>query len=163
MCCLQSDPDNQKKVEFDWWSKYYYSIDDQRRTQQEYVDQGYDKMKVGAAVLYIVPGVCVCTRACGGTVHHVHVYTVLVSIQMYPVDLEESFGKFEDLAQTFLLYRGKGSRDPDELEGESVGLLKACRHYSLLFRGYFPPPLPPSLPPPSSLTAGLSEGVPAAR
>ena len=43
---LQSDPDSQKKVEFDWWSKYYYSIDDPRRTQQEYVDQGYDKMKV---------------------------------------------------------------------------------------------------------------------
>ena len=42
----QSDPDNQQKIEFDWWSKYYYSIDDTRRTQTEYVDQGYDKMKV---------------------------------------------------------------------------------------------------------------------
>ena len=45
---LQSDPDSQKKVEFDWWSKYYYSIDDPRRTQQEYIDEGYDKMKVKA-------------------------------------------------------------------------------------------------------------------
>ena len=43
---LQSDPDNQQKIEFDWWSKYYYSLDDPRRTQQEYVDKGYDKLQV---------------------------------------------------------------------------------------------------------------------
>jgi len=29
-----------------------------------------------------------------------------------------------DLTQTFLLYRGKGSRDPDELQGESIGAFK---------------------------------------
>ena len=53
-------------------------------------------------------------------------------VQIYPNDLEESFNKFEDLAQTFHLYRGKGSRDPEELAGESVGLLKVCRHLPTL-------------------------------
>ncbi|CAI8014042.1 Myoferlin [Geodia barretti] len=102
---LDSDPDSQKKVEFDWWSKYYYSIDDPRRTQQEYIDEGYDKMKI------------------------------------YPNDLEESFNKFEDLAQTFHLYRGKGSRDPEELAGESVGLLKgSLKVYPLPDDGSKEPP-----------------------
>ena len=67
----------------------------------------------------------VCVYSCDDTVHDIHVW---ISIQIYCGDLEDSFNKFEDLAKTFLLYRGKGSRDPDELEGVSVGLLKACTH-----------------------------------
>ena len=43
---LQSDPDSEEKSDFDWWSKYYYSIGDTRRTQKGYVDQGYDGMAV---------------------------------------------------------------------------------------------------------------------
>lgn len=42
----QSDPDNKEKSDFDWWSKYYYSVEDERRTQKDYVDQGHDKMVV---------------------------------------------------------------------------------------------------------------------
>ena len=34
---LQSDPDNANKFDYDWWSKYYYSIGDDRRTQKDYV------------------------------------------------------------------------------------------------------------------------------
>ena len=45
---VQTDPDNQKAPEFDWWSKYYYSIKDERRTQQNYVDQGHDALVVSA-------------------------------------------------------------------------------------------------------------------
>ena len=43
---LQSDPDSREKSDFDWWSKYYYSIGDARKTQKSYVDQGYDSMAV---------------------------------------------------------------------------------------------------------------------
>ena len=32
--------------------------------------------------------------------------------------------RFTDLAQTFPLHRGKGSRDPDELGGQTVGFFK---------------------------------------
>ena len=64
-----------------------------------------------------------------------------MSLQIYPNDLEESFNKFEDLAQTFPLYRGKGSRDPEELEGESVGLLKgSLKVYPLPDDGSKEPP-----------------------
>ena len=43
---FQSDPDNKEKSDFDWWSKYYYSVGDERRTQRDYVDQGFDKIVV---------------------------------------------------------------------------------------------------------------------
>ena len=43
---LQQDPDSAGKFEFDWWSKYYYSIGDERRTQKEYVEKGLDKMVI---------------------------------------------------------------------------------------------------------------------
>ena len=92
-------------MEFDWWSKYYYSVDDERRTQPEYVDEGYDKMMVHSP-LY--------------TSHLSYCLWVSLSVQVYDNDLEEYFNKFEDLAQTFLLYRGKGSRDPEEREGYYV-------------------------------------------
>ena len=46
MCLIQSDHDSKDKSDFDWWSKYYYSIGDTRRTQKGYVDQGYDGMAV---------------------------------------------------------------------------------------------------------------------
>ncbi len=42
----QSDPDSKDKSEFDWWSKYYYSCDDEQRTQKDYVEQGCDKLVV---------------------------------------------------------------------------------------------------------------------
>ena len=45
-CLLQTDPDNKKDVKFDWWSKYYASIKDEKRTQREYVDEGHDMMTV---------------------------------------------------------------------------------------------------------------------
>ena len=85
---LQSDPDSRDKSDFDWWSKYYYSIGDARRTQKSYVDQGYDRMVI------------------------------------YPGELEEAFNRFTDLAQTFALHRGKGSRDPEEKSGQPVGFFK---------------------------------------
>ena len=43
---LQSDPDSRDKSDFDWWSKYYYSIGDARRTQTSYVENGYDHMMI---------------------------------------------------------------------------------------------------------------------
>ena len=42
----QSDPDNADKFDYDWWSKYYYSIDDERRTQKLYVEKNLDRVKV---------------------------------------------------------------------------------------------------------------------
>ena len=42
----QSDPDSRDKSDFDWWSKYYYSIGDTRRTQKSYVEKGYDRMVI---------------------------------------------------------------------------------------------------------------------
>lgn len=44
---IQSDPDSSRdKSDFDWWSKYYYSIGDTRRTQKSYVEKRYDRMVV---------------------------------------------------------------------------------------------------------------------
>ena len=43
---MQMDPDNASISSFDWWSKYYYSIDDKLRTEKDYVDKGHDKMTV---------------------------------------------------------------------------------------------------------------------
>ncbi len=43
---LQLDPDSADKSDFDWWSKYYYSIGDERRTQKQYVKGNYDKMVI---------------------------------------------------------------------------------------------------------------------
>ncbi len=40
----QTDPE--ETSDFDWWSKYYYSCGDERRTQSEYVEQGADKLVV---------------------------------------------------------------------------------------------------------------------
>ena len=40
------DADTGDKPHFDWWSKYYCSIGDDKRTQKDYVDQGYDRMVV---------------------------------------------------------------------------------------------------------------------
>ena len=42
----QTDPDSNSISSFDWWSKYYYSIGDKSRTEQEYVDKGHDKFIV---------------------------------------------------------------------------------------------------------------------
>ncbi len=42
----QTDPDSKETSDFDWWSKYYYSCGDERRTQAEYVEQGADKLVV---------------------------------------------------------------------------------------------------------------------
>ncbi|XP_064383023.1 myoferlin-like isoform X2 [Halichondria panicea] len=43
---LDTDPDSKETSDFDWWSKYYYSCGDERRTQAEYVEQGADKLVV---------------------------------------------------------------------------------------------------------------------
>ena len=43
---LQGDPESREKSDFDWWSKYYYSIGDATKTQKGYVDQGYDGMAI---------------------------------------------------------------------------------------------------------------------
>ena len=43
---FQLDPDS-KGSDFDWWSKYYASIDDETRIQQEYVDARHDTLQVG--------------------------------------------------------------------------------------------------------------------
>ena len=50
ICRLQADPDASKGSGFDWWTKYYYSIGDDQRTQEEYVQEGHDKMVVGERV-----------------------------------------------------------------------------------------------------------------
>ena len=42
----QTDPDSADKSDFDWWSKYYYSIGDERRTQKDYVAKGLDRFNV---------------------------------------------------------------------------------------------------------------------
>ena len=39
----EMDPDNASISSFDWWSKYYYSIDDKLRTEKDYVDKGHDQ------------------------------------------------------------------------------------------------------------------------
>ena len=85
---MQSDPDSVEKFDFDWWSKYYCSVGDERRTQNDYRDGGYD--------------------------------TVVV----YNHELEEQFDRFADFVQTFALFRGKGSRDPEDRSGEPVGYFK---------------------------------------
>ncbi len=35
-----------EKCPYDWWSKYYASIDEHERVQEGYMTEGYDKMKV---------------------------------------------------------------------------------------------------------------------
>ena len=61
---------------------------------------------------------------------------------MYSTEVEEQFGFFTDFADTFPLYRGKGSRDPDESEGQVCGYLKgAVKVY----------PLPPDGPAPEKI------------
>ena len=46
------------------------------------------------------------------------------SMTIYHTELEEHFNRFTDLAQTFALFRGKGSRDPEDAKGEPVGYFK---------------------------------------
>lgn len=46
MPTLQSDPDNVDKFDYDWWSKYYYSIGDERRTQKDYVAKNLDRVVI---------------------------------------------------------------------------------------------------------------------
>ena len=66
----------------------------------------------------------------------------MLLFQMYSTEVEEQFGFFTDFADTFPLYRGKGSRDPDEAEGQVCGYLKgAVKVY----------PLPPDGPPPEKI------------
>ena len=43
----KTDPDNKKESPFDWWSKYYASGNDDTKIQPEYIDEGYDLLKVG--------------------------------------------------------------------------------------------------------------------
>ena len=58
---------------------------------------------------------------------------------MYSTEVEEQFGFFTDFADTFPLYRGKGSRDPDESEGQVCGYLKgAVKVYPLPAEGPAP-------------------------
>ena len=59
---VQTDPDNEKVPEFDWWSKYYYSIKDERRTQQEYVDQGHDELVVSTGVVMLHVSLYHCSK-----------------------------------------------------------------------------------------------------
>ena len=42
----QTDPDSAEKFTYDWWSKYYYSIKDERRTQKDYVAKNFDRMVI---------------------------------------------------------------------------------------------------------------------
>eukprot|EP00731_Ephydatia_muelleri_P020356 Em0013g83a len=41
---IAADPDASKGSGFDWWTKYYYSMGDDQRTQEEYVQEGHDRM-----------------------------------------------------------------------------------------------------------------------
>ena len=77
-----------------------------------------------------------------------------VHIQMYTKELEEEepFNNFTDFAETFPLYRGKGSRDPDESEGQCCGYLKgAVKVY----------PLPPDGPQPEKILS--TDSVPSTK
>ena len=56
----QTDPDHSKKSEFDWWSKYYYSCHDERRTQAEYVNAGHDKLMVSSHLGFLIAVVTAC-------------------------------------------------------------------------------------------------------
>ena len=108
----QSDPDSQKKSDYDWWTKYYYAIGDERRTQREYVETGYDSLTVRTT--------CV-------------THSLSPLLQVYHTELEESFNRFTDLAQTFSLHRGKGSRDPEDTKGGgAVGYFKVSSHKSII-------------------------------
>lgn len=40
--------------------------------------------------------------------------------------MEDAYSDFNDLTQTFPLYRGKGGRDPDDPEGQCVGKFKGA-------------------------------------
>ena len=44
--------------------------------------------------------------------------------QVYNNPLEDYFDNFEDIATTMVLYRGKGSREEGETEGQVIGKLK---------------------------------------
>ena len=44
--------------------------------------------------------------------------------QIFEGELEDAYSGFNDLAQTFHLFRGKGGRDPDDPEGQCVGKFK---------------------------------------
>ena len=46
-----ADPDVTKDSDFDWWSKFYTSVDDEQRKQPEYEAEGYDKMVVRMQLL----------------------------------------------------------------------------------------------------------------
>ena len=61
---------------------------------------------------------------------------------MYSTEVEEQFGFFTDFADTFPLYRGKGSRDPDESEGQ------VCDYLKVAIKVY---PLPPDGPAPEKI------------
>ncbi len=43
---MQLDPDSADKSDFDWWSKYYYSIGDDQKTQKDYVDKNHDSLVI---------------------------------------------------------------------------------------------------------------------
>ena len=70
--------------DFDWWSRYYCSIEG--RSQDDCKQYGH--------------------------------------LEYYRGELEDAFDGFTDLIQTFPLYRGKGSRDPEEHAGQPVGYFK---------------------------------------
>ncbi len=66
---------------------------------------------------------------------------LLLCHQVYHGELEDAFSDFTDLAQTFPLFRGKGKRDPDDPEGQTVGYFKgAIKVYPLPDDGSPDPP-----------------------
>ncbi len=66
---------------------------------------------------------------------------LLLCHQVYHGELEDAFSNFTDLAQTFPLFRGKGKRDPDDPEGQTVGYFKgAIKVYPLPDDGSPDPP-----------------------
>jgi len=138
---VQDDPDNKKEADFDWWSKFYASGNDPSKIQIEYNEGGYDHLKV--CVVYVCEWL-----------NKYDIVILTIHIQIFSTELEEQppYNNFTDFAETFPLYRGKGSRDPDEADGQCCGYLKgAVKVY----------PLPPDGPAPEKVLS--TESVPSTK
>lgn len=147
---IQTEGSREKEDEFDWWSKFYASLDNSPLSQVEYEQAGYDKLVVCVHVR-VCGVVCIragdkrITQVCYSTYIHdeqQYMYVVYIlsahirtnvensynilsfishAIQVYPGPLENQFDHFQDLLSIYPLYHGKGQQGEEE---NTVGNLK---------------------------------------
>ena len=43
---MQDDPDTKYSSDYDWWTKYYYSIGETSKIQPGYAEEGHDRLEV---------------------------------------------------------------------------------------------------------------------